>query len=196
VYPDAHFSAYGMVVDWVVGGGLHLSGRTVMLAGEPTPFEEALCAELHARGARIGSRISGPGDARLRDTDVLLLCDPGTAAPPLLEALATATRQRPLPPEAWVACAGANGTVRHYYTDARILHRTLDMTSALDDDAEAMRRAARVTVFFLRRGARWVPTTAGPGAWRAYRRFRRAVPVCPPGVMAGSRAQLAAAHSR
>jgi hypothetical protein len=180
-----------MFVDWLVGGGLYPPGRTITLAGARTPLEDALCAALREAGAHVGERIGGPSDPRLRNTDVLLLCDPDTAASPLVEALAAATRQRRLPPAAWVTCAGADVTARHYYTDERVLHRTVALTDPTRLDAVAARRAARVAMFFLRRGARWVPTTAGPRAWRAYRRFRRAVPVCPRGVLNASRARLA-----
>jgi hypothetical protein len=194
VYPDAYFSAYGMFVDWLVGGGLYLRGRTVTLAGTRTAFEDALCAELRARGGRIGDRIDGPLDARLAEVDVLLLCDTVTVAGPLIEALAAATRRRRLPPEAWVASIGTDATARRCYTDGRVLHRTLAMTDAAELDPAAARRAARVATFFLFRGARWVSTTVGLRAWRAYRRFRRTVPVTLAGGLATtSRAQRAAA---
>jgi hypothetical protein len=194
VYPDAHFSAYGMFVDWLVGGGLHLSGRTVTLAGAPTAFEDALCAELRTHGARIGARVDGVADPRLAQVDVLLLCDPATVATVLVEALVAATRRRRLPPEVWVASSGTDATARHYYTDGRVLHRTLATTAGADLDAVAVRRAARVATFFLFRGARWVPTTIGLRAWRAYRRFRRTAPLRPAGAgPRPSRAQLAAA---
>src|SRR5262245_55275119 len=74
VYPDAYWSAYTKVVDWIVGGGTCLAHRRFALAGGETPYGQALLATLAFAGVADVRVVRTPDPAMLAITDVLVLC--------------------------------------------------------------------------------------------------------------------------
>ncbi len=190
VYPDAHFSAYTKLVDWVVGGGAQIAGRRYALVGAGTPFGAALRQELGRAGAARIDDVAIPSEAARSDLDVLVLCDANAPRVDFVEAFVAATRARQLPPEVWAVAAGAgDATSRHYVRDVRVSYRAI--VAPADGILDA--RAARASLFWIRRGLHFVPTSRGLPAWRSVRRFRRTRPQRPEGVpRVRSRAALAA----
>ena len=184
----------GKLVDWIVGGGAHLQGRRFALYGE-TAFGGALREALADEGITELRKLEGPEDPALVDVDVLVLCDPARSEVPFVEHFIDATRRRQLPPEVWVVHERAeDGVARHYYDDVRVLYRTVVLPDAADVGDGQARRAARVALFFIRRGLHFVPTVLAPGAGREFRRFRRGAPTPPLGaVLVQARAERAAA---
>lgn len=189
VYPDAYFSAYGKLVDWVVGGGIWLRGRRVAIVGPPHAFARALARELQAAGAVLAE----PGD--LAHLDVLVLADPAADAAEHVEPFIRMTRARQLPPEAWVVRDRADdGVARHYHDDVRVIHRTLVVPDGAALGGPGAARMARTAMCFIRRGACFVPTRWSLGAWRDFAVFRRTPAAAPPGAtLAPTRAALATA---
>jgi len=194
VYPGAYFSAYNKLVDWAVGGGAWLPGRRFALSGEEMPFGRALRERLAREGVAGIRALGGAGDPALAGVDVLVLCDPAAKEEPLVEAFVRATRARQLPPEVWALHERpVDGLARHYYRDLRVCYRSIVLPGAAGIDSAAARRAARVALFFIRRGFHFVPTRLGPAALLDFRRFRRSPPLRPAGVQrARSRAELVA----
>jgi hypothetical protein len=193
VYPDAYFSAYTKLVDWVVGGGAQLAGRRYALVAAATPFGRALGAELMRAGAARVDAVATPPEAARSEADVLVLCDPRASRVAFVEGFVAATRERQLPPEVWALEGGeADPTARHYVRDVRVSYRAI----ATPAEGEPADRAARRAVFWIRRGLHFVPTSGGRAAWRRYRNFRRARPRRPDGVpRVRSRAARAAAKA-
>ena len=176
VHPDAYFSAYGKFVDWTVGGGAALAGRRLACAAPPTPFATELCALAGAAGCTRQADVSGPSDPALASLDVLVLPDPALSTQALIEGFITAASGRQMPPEVWVVSGDAeNALARHYCDDVRVIHRTIVARLAM----EPGRAAARVAMFFIRRGAHFVPTTIDRRLWSDFRAFRHTRPLAP-----------------
>ncbi len=192
VHPDAHYSTYTKLVDWVVGGGIPVRGRRFRLEGSRGPLAEALAESLLASGAagvswedaapRSRAEPEARREARAESDaeDVWVLLDPRRDPAPRVEALAEATRARRLPPEVWCVRAGPDATARHYQRDVRVQFRVLLAPAEAGSTAEA-RRAVRRALFWIRRGLHTVPLRARGSGLAAYRAFRRARPV-PPGA--------------
>lgn len=195
VHPDAYFSAYTKLVDWLVGGGAWLSGKRYALAGGDGALGRALRRELERAGAAEIAAIEAAGEAARADLDVLVLCEPRADEVDFVEAFAGATRLRQLPPEVWAVHERADdATARHYFRDVRVSYRTLLAPGAAALDDAAARRAARTVLFLVRRSLHFVPTRLGPAAWRGYRSFRATRPQRPAAApSARSRAELARA---
>jgi hypothetical protein len=189
VYPDAYWSAYTKVVDWIVGGGTCLAHRRFALVGGETPYGQALLARLAFAGVPDVRVVRTPDPAMLATTDVLVLCDTATPEAIWVESFIRATRTRQVPPEAWVVHMRPDDHLaRHYHGDLRIIYRTVVLLGPARLDAA---RAARVALFLIRRGAHYVPTSLSPAALGGYLRFRRAVPRPPAPFLPGqTRAQL------
>jgi monoglucosyldiacylglycerol epimerase len=187
-YPDAYWSAYTKVVDWIVGGGTCLTGRRFALVDAGTPFGRALRGGLERAGVRDIQTVRALDSAALAATDVLVLCDAGAPEAAWVESFIRATRARQVPPEAWVVHSRPeDGLARHYHGDVRVIYRTLILPEAEGLDPA---RAARLALFLIRRGAHYVPTRLGSAAFGGYVRFRRAGPRPPGGLSAGrNRAQ-------
>lgn len=185
VYPDAYYSAYTKVVDYAVGGGIELRGRRFGVAGATSPLGRALVERLRREPISSLAEIERPDERELEHVDVLLLCDPGLDEVPFVEALASAARDRQLPPEAWVVRTRRRGdsTARHYDRDPRVIHRTIAVSPAdLRDPRRADRRAA-IALFFVRRGFHYVPTSLRTAlAYLAFRRTGPERPVAAPRV--------------
>lgn len=180
VYPNAYFSAYTKLVDWLVGGGAWLAERRYALVGAETELGRALGAALERAGA---AGIAGPEAAARRDLDVLVLCDPDEDTVSRVEAFVAATRGRQLPPEVWCVHRRADDpAARHYVRDVRVSYRAIIVPEPEALDAPAARRVVRRALFWLRRGMHWIPTRMGPGTWKAYRRFRGTRPQRPAGL--------------
>jgi hypothetical protein len=193
VYPDAYFSAYLKLVDYVVGSGAWLRGRRFLMHRPgASAFGRALRDRLQSEiGAEV-PEVAEPDEASLASTDVLVLCDASVEVR-LVEAYVRATRTRKLPPEVWcVHREPVDATARHYYRDVRVTYRTLVVPHAADE--RLARSAARIALFFLRRGFNYVPTTLGLSAIAGFWRFRRTAAARPEGApRVRSRAELAAA---
>lgn len=177
VWPDAHFSAYSKVVDWIVGGGTQIAGRRFAWAGSDSAIAVALRAEVERLGGVVASDPSAT-----EGCDVLVLVDPTASLAPLVEALIERTRARQLPPEVWALRADAADPVaRHYVNDRRVSFRTLLVPAASDLPARAAQSAARRALFWIRRDAHFAAVGERVG-WSALRRFRRTAPVAPEGA--------------
>jgi hypothetical protein len=180
VWPDSHYSAYSRAVDWVVGGGLHLRGRRIALAGAASPFGEALERLLERETPAGLQRLDEPARASLEDVDVLILCDPRLDAPSWVEAFIARTRERQLPPEVWAIHEELeNPTARFYYRDVRVIYRAIHAPGADGFAGVEAAAAARWALFFARRGLCWIPVRPGIRALREFRRFRSCEPVRP-----------------
>jgi len=200
VYPDGYFSAYGKLVDWVVGGGTYLRGRRFALHGARTPFGQALRDAIEREGVGAIVAVDTVDREALRVADVLVLCDPSAPEAPLVETFVNSTRSRQLPPEVWSVHAGPEDALaRHYYRDVRVLYRTIVVPPSAGLNEETAQSAARRALFFIRRGFNYVPTALGPGAvgaLRDFRRFRRTAAAPPAGVpRIRTRAELRTAPS-
>jgi len=183
VFPDAHFSAYVKLVDYIVGSGTFLRGRRFVLQAGDDAFGQALRAGLEAEQAGQIGDLVGHDATTLARTDVLVICKPTSHEQALVEAYVRATRTHQLPPEVWsVHDRPESRLARHYYGDVRLIYRTLvvPQSGSLGDRNAA--RAARVTLFFIRRGFNYVPTTLAPAVIRGFWRFRRTTPERPTGV--------------
>jgi hypothetical protein len=199
VWPDAHYSAYTKLVDYLVAGGVQLRGRRIALAGGDSPFGAAMQAQLARAGVAALERLDVPAaeglEARLAGTDVLVLCRPDLPRVALVEAFVRATRRRQLPPEVWaVQTDAADALGRHYYQDPRVIYRAIVAAPAALADVAGAGRAAAVAMSRVRRGFTFVPTAHAPAALRDFLAFRRTRPHAPDGVPARPRrAALAAA---
>jgi hypothetical protein len=180
VWPDAHFSAYSRLVDWVVGGGLYLRGRRLALVGARGEFGRALRARLEREQPGGLRELERPDEAALAETDVLILCDASLPEADWVEALIRATRLRQLPPEVWAVHERAeHALARHYWRDVRVIYRSIVLPGAPDLSEASARRAARAVLFFARRGLCFIPARPGPGMLRDFRRFRATAPAVP-----------------
>jgi hypothetical protein len=179
VHPDAYFSAYGKLVDWLVAGGTHLHGRRVALAGPLDTFGHALRAVLEATGARVVV----PAETSA-DLDVLVLLDPMTSVDAPIEGFIAATRTHLVPPEVWTVRTGPHDRLaRHYQDDVRVVHRTVLVPSTVFSDDVAAARAARTIVRRIRRGAFVVALGTVRERRRSVATFRRTRPVRPLGIV-------------
>jgi len=191
VWPDTHYAAYSKLVDWVVGGGLRLRGRSVGLARAETPFGRALAQRI-AREAPDLRRLSGPDDPALAQVDLLIVCDPSENETAWIENLIRLTRQRQLPPEAWaIHTQPQSGVARHYYRDVRVIYRALVARAEDLRNPRRAARAARTALFFARHAFRYVPTSAA--TLLAYFSFRNTAPIRPVGFELRHRSELRAA---
>lgn len=183
VYPNAYYSAYTKLIDYLVGGGTQLHGRRVAVSGAGSAFGRALCGRLKREGVVEIEPIVEPDEARLALTDVLVICEPAAPRVALVEAFVRATNRRQLPPEVWaVHTWPTDGLARHYYHDVRVTYRAIVASEAALADPARATRAAAVATFFIRRGFNFVPTTLALRALRDSRRFRRTPPQRPEGV--------------
>jgi monoglucosyldiacylglycerol epimerase len=200
VYPDAYYSAYSKLIDYLVGGGIQLRGRRLGVTGAESSFGQPLCSRLAREGvAEIVSLEalaphSEDGDASLATIDILLICDPTAPRVALVEAFVRATCRRQLPPEVWAVHTQATDRLaRHYYDDPRVTYRAIVAPEAALHDPARAARAAAVAAFFIRRGFNFVPTAMAPQAVRDFRAFRRTAPAPPEGARLGlHRLELAA----
>lgn len=197
VYPDAYFSAYGKIVDWIVGGGTHFRGRRFALHGTATEFGHALREALGNEGVGTIGNVESADDAALHEIDVLVLCDPSVSEAPFVESFIRATRTRQLPPEVWSVHARPDDRLaRHYYRDVRVLYRTIVLPPGAGGDAQRARRAVRVAMLCIRRGFNYVPTSFALAALRDSWRFRHLSPQAPASVpRVRTRADLLAASA-
>jgi hypothetical protein len=151
VYPDAYFSAYSKLVDYVIGGGVYLRGRRIAMLGADSAFGRALRERLQAESTDSIRELEGPDSTVLEEIDVLVLCDPDLDRLEAVERFIRATRQRQLPPEVWaVQREAADGLARHYYRDLRVTYRALHVAPDALDDPTRARRAARTALFCIR----------------------------------------------
>ena len=132
VYPDAYYSAYTKLVDWLVGGGAQLRGRRFALHPARSAFGDALREGLAREGVEEVEGLESLEAERLAGLDVLVLGDPASPHVPAVEAFARATRGRQLPPEVWAVHAGPDDpAARHYHRDVRVNYRTIVLRPGL-----------------------------------------------------------------
>ncbi len=180
VHPDAYFSAYTKLVDFLVGGAAQLGGRRFVLLDAAEPFVRALGDALHGRGVRDISLVDSLEQANLCSTDVLVLCNSDANEAAILEAFIDATQVRKLPPEAWVVHTRPDdATARYYVDDVRIHYRTLVVPELEQLSTQHAAAAARRAVARIRRGFHFVPTTAWLRDLDGRQRFRATRPAQP-----------------
>lgn len=202
VFPDRYFSSIVLVFDWLFGTGSQIAGRRFAMTGASGAFGAPLKQMLEAEGAarvtplKFGvdwtygdySRI----EAVLEDTDVLVLAHGHkrehtleancTSFVELIERFRRATRGRRFPVEVWAVgsvysrskCAFARHA-RRYYRDPSFLYRHIvpsAFTSPMGSGLISGRTAARIALFFIRRGARYVPVTYTGIAFLNYFKFK------------------------
>jgi len=195
VYPDAYYSAYSKLIDYLVGGGIQLRGRRVAVVGADSPFGRSLCPRLRREGVAGIEAIDPPGatwssapvaddgDARFAAVDILVICDPAAPRVSLVEGFVRATRRRQLPPEVWAVHSPApDGAARHYYDDPRVTYRVIVAAEATLRDRAQADRAAALAIFLVRRGFNFVPTRVALRALGDFRSFRRAFADPPEGA--------------
>lgn len=180
-WPDAYYSAYTKVVDWVVGSGAQIAERGFALVGSDSALATGLRTELE--------RLGGETVADAHRADVVVLLDPAAALDAAVESLIDATRDRQLPPEVWAVRVRADDPLaRHYRDDVRVCFRTL-LAPVEPLDAEAAAHAARRALFWIRRDAHFVSLRSA-GALAAWRRFRGTRAVAPEGASGAGRLAL------
>ena len=197
VYPDAYYSAYTKLIDYLAGAGTMLRGRRFVVVGTESAFGRALCAGLEHEGVAQIDRVEGDmvrlEEDRLVGTDVLVIARPAAACEGLVEAFIRATRRRQLPPEVWaVHTSPRDGLARHYHTDPRVTYRTLIVPEVRLLEPVDAARVARSVLCSIRRGLTFVPAGTILEALRGFLAFRRTPPLPPTGVvMNAHRADLA-----
>jgi hypothetical protein len=195
VHPDAYYSAYTKLVDVLAGSAAALRGRRFVVVRGVGPLAGALAQRLERVGVEDVALVDSVGDAALRSTDVLVLCEAPDDEEAVLESLIEATRTRKLPPEAWVVHARADEPLaRHYLDDVRIHYRTL-VVPALEalSQAEASAVARRI-VSRIQRGCHYVSTASPLGSFGGRRRFRATRPEQPAtGLLVRHRSELSSA---
>ena len=180
VYPDAYYSAYTKLIDILVAGGTQLRSRRAVIQHARGPFGRALGEVLRGQGVAVIDSDEPLDHAMLRETDILVLCDPGSDEVPVLESFIDATQAHQLPPEAWVVhTRSEDPTARHYLDDVRINYRILVVPDAdlLSENRAAL--AARRVVSQVCRGFHYVSTATIPEVLRGRRRFHTTQPVPP-----------------
>lgn len=152
-----------------------------------------------AHGPDRGSTASPDFAERLRDVDILVLAhgcqdsqdsaDHGASYVAAIECFARIGRGRKLPIEVWAAGAqdggraradDAHGFARHarrYYFDDRVIYRHLARAPIGSASRSGLlpRRAARLALFFVRRGFNFVPVSRSGLVVLDYFLFRYAV---------------------
>ncbi len=183
VYPDAYYSAYSKLIDYIVGGGTCLRRRVGFVGGD-SAFGRELRGLLERAGARsLGEleAVASDARARLSGLDVLVICDPAADRLAAVEAFVGATRDRQLPPEVWAVQERVEDRLaRHYYRDVRVSYRAIRVPAHVLADPDAARPAARRALFWIRRGLNYVPTQGTPGGLCDFLRFRGVDPQQPP----------------
>ena len=191
VYPDAYYSAYTKLIDYLVGAGTMLRGRRFVVAGTESALGAALHGRLRHEGVAQVDWVAGDAlrfdEDRLARTDVLVITDPVPARDALVEAFIRATRRRQLPPEVWaVHTTPRDGLARHYHTDPRVTYRTLVLPEAGLLDPTDAARVATAVLRSIRRGLNFVPAGSMLEAFRNFLAFRRTPPIPPNGVVIGA----------
>jgi len=181
VWPDAHFSAYTKLVDWVVGGGSQITGRRFVWRGPYSKLGSSLRVEVENSGGVDASQMLEP-----HEIDVLVLLDADAPLEEQVEKFIAETGARQLPPEIWALRTNTDDPVaRHYVDDVRVSFRTLVASEyrPLPDPTSppAGRRAARRALFWIRRDAHVVALNLRSGS-AAPRSVRHVAPRTPAGA--------------
>lgn len=186
VHPDCYFSAYGKLVDLIVGGGCAVAGRRFHLCAETDSWRQPLASELRRRGAEVAPDGS---PAVVRGDEVLVLLPDAPAGSAAIETFLAACNTAQLPPEVWDTRPDVElGTIRFYARDPRVVYRYAPVVDGQDPSAFAHR-----TLFWLARGLHYVPADARRGL-ATWRQLRRTAPQPPGGApFVRSRKALAAA---
>ena len=120
-YPDAHYSSWIKLFDHVVGAGMSLTGKRVLITGATGAFGSALRSSLQKSkvkeiksfeyGTDFDSEDLSTLESVLSETDILVLCHGSTGDDAmtascdsyvrLIECFQQATRERKLPVEVW-----------------------------------------------------------------------------------------------
>jgi hypothetical protein len=187
VHPEAHFSSWIKLLDALLRTGTCLSGRRVALTGAETRLGRTLRDRLAERGASAIESLDpdpegSPGQAealaaRLRETDVLVLChagpgrDAASTGPDSyvgwVERARAATRERQLPIEVWaVSYAGGepDGFVPHarrFLSDPRVIFRHVVLPATGAAGPAPPEKSVTRALSLIRRGFHHVPARRG-----------------------------------
>lgn len=176
-YPNAFFSSYVKIVDGFLGTAIHLPSLRIGLVGSRSAFGRALRGALRAAGACDVVDVEAAGERA--DIDVLVLCEPVNDLEASVEAYLATNGSRQLPGEVWAVLASpADSTARHYYGDRRLRFRPIVLPRGAQGDEAVMSRAARKSLWWIRRGAHLPRTSRRSSTAGA---FLRVPPVRPPG---------------
>lgn len=214
VFPNNFFSSYIKLLDFVLGTGLQLSGRHVVMTGGNGALGSHMKKMLIKEGATVISLKFGIDydyqnyeqlKPILYEADILFLChgskyDNAQKANcdsfiQLIELFKTRPKKSLIPLEVWgvgseIECHPYFGIkklrpyaeskrnyakkARTYFNDTEIQYRHLvhsAFTSSMGPGLMSAKFAARVTMFFLKRGFRYIPVTYTGFALLNYFRF-------------------------
>lgn len=181
VYPNAYYSAYTKVVDWLVAGGAQLTGRSYALAGGTKALADAFRSELARFEVDHVADWNSMSAAEREGLDVLVLCGGDVVA--AVESFIAATANRKLPPEVWSLHDRPDDPIaRHYHRDVRVNYRTIVLPEATTLDPQRIRAAIRTTFAGIRRGFNFVPSEISASVITNWLRFERTIPDVPDGL--------------
>lgn len=183
VYPDAFFSSWIKTLDHLLGTGICLHNRRVLVTGTatPSPLVAAFMRELAAAGCQLmttdGTQDPAAPDLAtpLRDADILLLCHDITGAsyPRWIETFHAAHQQDRIPVEVWALVqaeagdAGFRRYARELFSAQKVIYRHLVVDNATDSELAAG------LLRHVRRGFNFVPARFSWRALAAYWQFVR-----------------------
>lgn len=212
-YPDRYHSSLVKLFDWLIGSGIQLEGKRVVMTGARGAFGSALKDLLHQSNvAHIECLQFGKdyayGDyerttGALQNADILVLCHGSKQSPmqancesfqALMEIFCEAHKESKAPPEIWavgseVECHPAFTPVTRgykeskeafarvaarYYRDKRVVYRHIvpaAFSSPMGPGLMSAKTAARVTLWWIRRGFCYVPVSYTGIAFVNYFRF-------------------------
>jgi len=188
VHPDSYFSAYGKIVDLLVGGGCAIAGRRFHLGGGDAQLRETLRNCLKRRGAQVVEAGADGTPADPRGDDVLILLPAADPAAAPTETFLARCAHDQLPGEVWDLRRDVDlAEMRFYERDPRVIYRRVSPRSGENAEELALR-----ALFWLRRGLHHVPASWRDAAIER-RRWRATAPHPPTGApWIRSRKELAA----
>jgi hypothetical protein len=199
VNPSAYISSSFRIFDWVLGTSYTLRSRRVTLAGITGTFGQAMKRELQTKESvncvqELSIHENHENIAEtLAKTDILIIShENGSCESTVktIELFKNHYRSRPghslLMPEVWcignqneIQYSSSAGTAftphaRMYHNDKDIIYRHIVLSTSISNLHNAFLRpnfATKVTLWWIRRGARYVPVTNPVSAFLGYLNF-------------------------
>jgi monoglucosyldiacylglycerol epimerase len=145
VYVNQHYSSFVNVFDLLFGTNGQIEERRFLILGAGSAFGLAMAARLRALGGVVETRAEASASREeLERTDVLIFAGGNTGTFAItLERFRDVAQDRLVPPEAW--------GLGYEYKAPDLTYRTIQ------EAAMPAGPAARVSLFFIRRGFSYVP---------------------------------------